>query len=324
VKRAPFSTIAALLAFGLGASPAHANRFWVSGHGTDSGACGPVSAPCLSFQRAHDNAAAGDEIDVLDPGDYGTVVITKAISIINDGVGTAGVQVGSGNAVTINAGPGDAVHLRGLDIDGLGTADNGIVFNSGAGLAVVNCVVRHFHFNGSFTTGNGVLIQPTSGTTSFLVENTIAADNGNIGVHYFPQSGNANANGAIDRVTATSNGAGIGLDTFQATGGTINATISNSVTSNNLYGLYVDNGSGGATLIVTIDQVYANNNGIYGINALNSAQFIMGRSVLTSNGTAGINNATSPSRFYTYGNNQINFNGSQDIQGGPLVPRGTQ
>ena len=50
----------------------------------------------------------------------------------------------------------------------------------------------------------------------------------------------------------------------------------------------------------------------------------MGRSVLTSNGTAGINNATSPSRFYTYGNNQINFNGSQDIQGGPLVPRGTQ
>ena len=129
----------------------HANRFWVSGHGTDSGACGPVSAPCLSFQRAHDNAAAGDEIDVLDPADYGTVVITKAISIINDGVGTAGVQVGSGNAVTINAGPGDAVHLRGLDIDGLGTADNGIVFNSGAGLAVVNCVVRHFHFNGSFT-----------------------------------------------------------------------------------------------------------------------------------------------------------------------------
>jgi len=116
VKRAPFSTIAALLAFGLGASPAHANRFWVSGHGTDSGACGPVSAPCLSFQRAHDNAAAGDEIDVLDPADYGTVVITKAISIINDGVGTAGVQVGSGNAVTINAGLRDAVHLRGLDM----------------------------------------------------------------------------------------------------------------------------------------------------------------------------------------------------------------
>ncbi len=31
------------------------------------------------------------EINMLDPAGYGTVVVTKSISIVNDGVGSAGV-----------------------------------------------------------------------------------------------------------------------------------------------------------------------------------------------------------------------------------------
>src|ERR1700732_3223523 len=99
---------AALLACGLSAAPAQAgpNRTWVSGHGTDSGAC-TRAAPCATFAFALTQTAFGGEIDVLDPGGYGPVTITKAISIVNDGVGTAGIRVGSGNGVTINAGASD-------------------------------------------------------------------------------------------------------------------------------------------------------------------------------------------------------------------------
>src|SRR5579883_956140 len=169
---------AALAACGLALSPAHAlsNRAWLSGKGTDAPGCGAPTAPCRTFQYVHDNIiAAGGEIDVLDPAGYGAVTINKALSIVNDGVGTAGVQAASGNAITINAGASDTVTLRGLNIDGLGTGANGIVFNSGGGLNVINCVVRHFA--GSGASGNGVLIQPASGSMAFLIANVIASDN---------------------------------------------------------------------------------------------------------------------------------------------------
>jgi hypothetical protein len=63
----------------------------------------------------------GGEIDVLDPAGYGAVTIAKAISIVNDGVGVAAIGAATGNGVTIKAGAGDSVHLRGLTIDGLGS-----------------------------------------------------------------------------------------------------------------------------------------------------------------------------------------------------------
>jgi hypothetical protein len=103
-----------LLACGLFAVPAQAgpNRTFVSGTGTDSGTCSRT-APCRTFAFALTQTAAGGEIDVLDPADYGTVIINTAISIINDGVGVAAIQAGSSvNGVTINAGASDSVHLR--------------------------------------------------------------------------------------------------------------------------------------------------------------------------------------------------------------------
>src|SRR5471030_1897688 len=98
--------------------PGAANRAWVSGHGVDQAGCGSPTAPCRSLQYAHDNIVAGGEIDILDPAGYGAISISKAISVVNDGVGTAGVQATSGNAITINTPPGDSVYLSGLNIDG--------------------------------------------------------------------------------------------------------------------------------------------------------------------------------------------------------------
>jgi hypothetical protein len=118
IKIASLPTIAAaLLACGLSAASAQAgpNRTWVSGLGIDSGAC-TRAAPRKTFAFALTQTAAGGEIDVADPGGYGMVTITKAISIVNDGAGAATIGTSSGNGVTITAGAGDSVHLRGLTI----------------------------------------------------------------------------------------------------------------------------------------------------------------------------------------------------------------
>jgi hypothetical protein len=42
--------------------PASANSLYVSTTGTDANDCFSTASPCLTFQHAHDQAAAGDEI----------------------------------------------------------------------------------------------------------------------------------------------------------------------------------------------------------------------------------------------------------------------
>src|ERR1700760_744389 len=59
---------------------AQALRTFVSGTGSDSNPC-TLALPCRTFQYAHDNTAAGGEIDVLTPGGYGPLTISKAISV---------------------------------------------------------------------------------------------------------------------------------------------------------------------------------------------------------------------------------------------------
>ena len=60
-------------------------------------------------------------IDVLDPGDFGPVTVTKAISIFNDAVGVAGAVTAPGTSgIVISAGASDVITLRGLIFDGFG------------------------------------------------------------------------------------------------------------------------------------------------------------------------------------------------------------
>src|SRR3954471_2626024 len=106
----------------LAISPAYAQatRTWVLGVGDDANPCART-APCKTFAGAISKTAANGEINVLDPGGYGAVTITKAISIIADG-DLAGVLVSGTNGIIVNAGATDAVLLRGLDINGVGAA----------------------------------------------------------------------------------------------------------------------------------------------------------------------------------------------------------
>jgi len=79
------------------AAQAQATRTWVSGVGDDANPCSRT-APCKTFAGAISKTANGGEINVLDPGGFGGVTVTKSITI--DGHNTeAGVLVSGSNGV---------------------------------------------------------------------------------------------------------------------------------------------------------------------------------------------------------------------------------
>ena len=96
---------------------AQATRTWVSGVGDDANPCSRT-APCKTFVGALVKTAAGGEIDTLDPGGFGVVTITGAITIAQEGTGEGGIASSGVTAITVNAGAGDVVVLRGLQLDG--------------------------------------------------------------------------------------------------------------------------------------------------------------------------------------------------------------
>src|SRR5213082_3549313 len=82
------------------AAHAQATRTWVSGVGDDVNPCSRT-APCKTFAGAISKTAAGGEINCLDPGGFGTVTITKSMTI--DCTGTFGSILAAGtNGVNIN------------------------------------------------------------------------------------------------------------------------------------------------------------------------------------------------------------------------------
>src|ERR1700676_4428231 len=114
--------------------PAHAQatRTWVSGVGDDANPCSRT-APCKTWAGAISKTAAGGEIDALDPGGFGAVTITKAITLDGGGGQVASVLVGGTNGITVAAGTNDTVIIRNLRINGVSQSPfpgtNGINFN---------------------------------------------------------------------------------------------------------------------------------------------------------------------------------------------------
>jgi hypothetical protein len=125
-----------------GQAHAQATRTWVSGVGDDANPCSRT-APCKTFAGAISKTAAGGVINTLDPGGYGGVTITKAITIEAEGSGEAGVLVSGTNGIIVNAPIGSMVYLRGLQLEGMGTGINGVLVLSGD-VHIENCSIRNF------------------------------------------------------------------------------------------------------------------------------------------------------------------------------------
>jgi hypothetical protein len=252
-----------------GLAGAQASRTWVSGVGDDANPCSRT-APCKTFAGAISKTAAGGEIDALDPAGYGALTITKAITIDGGGGQVASVLVSGTNGIVVAAGGGDAVTLRNLRFNGIGTGLNGIRFLSGKSLAVQNCDIFGF-------TGNGIDIATAGGQV--VVDNTTVRNNGGNGVNILST---ALTFVSINNSTFEFNVFGVNASNFSqvvvnhsvanqnssvgflasAASGTAEMDIFDSMAGNNTF-TGVQAGGGGATATVRISDVavFGNPNG---------------------------------------------------------------
>jgi hypothetical protein len=280
-------------------------RSFVSSAGSDSNACS-ITAPCATFAVAYTKIAANGIIAALDPGKYGPLTITGPVTVNGNGwAAITGLSGNSGITVNISGGTGNVI-LTGLEIDGAGAGYNGIAFESGASLTVSDCIVKDFiAANGNTgNTGNGIWIGPTSGTVVFTIVNTVALNNANYGIAYWPQSGNATIVGTIDHVFAAHNTVGgIVIETGNSSA---TVSVSNSVVSNNPgIGIYSNGTTGSDTTTIDNDQISNNASGV----VVTDATVLLSRSVITNNSQVGVNNTGTVNSFQ---DNRIIENGSNN------------
>jgi hypothetical protein len=178
-----------VIAMTLAAAPANAQatRTWVSGVGDDANPCSRT-APCKTFAGAISKTAPQGEINVLDPGGFGGVTITKAITISSENF-EAGVLVSGTNGIVINAGAADVVTLVGLDIEGLGTGLDGINVFAAAAVYVLKSRIHHF-------TGNGINMHSSVSGSKLIVKDSFIFQNGTLNSN--PLKGGVNINGTAN------------------------------------------------------------------------------------------------------------------------------
>jgi hypothetical protein len=235
---------------------AQATRTWVSGVGDDVNPCSRT-APCKTFAGAISKTATGGEISVLDPGGYGTLTVTKAITVDGgSGCGWGSTLFSSVNGFIINITTNlttDKVILRNLSINGAGTTlgVDGIRFLDGASLTVEN--VRIFNFS-----GDGIEVNQSQASNMFL--KNVKITHGGVGIKTASSSG-AVAGSMIDvhidgmsshGYQAVSNSTFAMKDMFTARcvgsgvrseAASVNLSIENSISSGNSFGYEATAGS---------------------------------------------------------------------------------
>lgn len=266
---------------------AQATRTWVSGVGDDANPCSRT-APCKTFAGAISKTAPSGEIDVLDPGGFGALTITKAITIDGGQGQVAGVLVSGTNGIVVSAGSNDIVTLRNLDIDGLNTGVNGILINGGKAVHIDHCQVYDFASNGILDSRTG-----PSSPTVYINDSFIRGNAEGITI-----TGSAPGviRASIDHCRIQDN-AGWGV--AAANGDFI--AVSNSVISGNVAeGVRIDT----SAQVTIVGCVITNN--ILGLNNIAGLSLALTDSTLMNNATGFSGTIT------TFGNNTVRSNGGSN------------
>ncbi|HEX5874394.1 MAG TPA: right-handed parallel beta-helix repeat-containing protein [Pyrinomonadaceae bacterium] len=281
---------------------AQASRTWVSGVGDDVNPCSRT-APCKTWAGAISKTAACGEIDALDPGGFGTVTITKSITL--DGTGTmASILASLTTGITINAAATDVVTIRGISINGFCNGLRGINILSAKTVNVEDCVIFRFAGNGiQSTDANGLALN---------VRNTVIRDNTGDGINILAAAAGP-ARVTLDNVRLSGNTNGM----HARSGSTV--TAMNSVFSNNsAAGVFADNTVAASFAVVRVQrsQISGNATGVQagsggGVAASvveisqNLINFNTGNGVLVSTGGT----------VETFSNNDIQGNGTNNCPG---------
>ena len=196
--------VACLALASVSVARAQATRTWVSGVGDNANPCSRT-APCKTLGHAVSMTAVNGEVNILDPGGYGNVQITKSITIdAHDAVGKSHVALGA--TILINydlfaaSDTRKSVRLRNLNIQALNAGTRGIrIFSStpvpGTFVHIEDCVI-----DGAYgTPGRGIEDNRTGGG-KLLITNTTIRNVGGTAIAHAPYSGADRIDITIDNV----------------------------------------------------------------------------------------------------------------------------
>jgi hypothetical protein len=248
------------------------------------------AAPCATFQLAHNATDANGEINCIDAGDFGSVTISKSITI--DCAGTLGAITAppTASGVLIDT-AGIVVRLRNLSI----TAS--VDFDNGAALFVERCTIK---------ASEGIEAVPPTGVTArlFVSDSALSIGGNAISVRGL---GTGSLRTTLDGVRIEgSGGAGV-VANGQAGTGPILVHVRNSVLAKNGSGIVATTTAAGQSVVsVTIDRTSATLAN-FGMVAQGPSSFVLlGRSTAMSN-TTGLS-ATNGGTIFSYRNNHLSGN----------------
>jgi hypothetical protein len=288
---------------------AQASRTWVSGVGDDANPCSRT-APCKTFAGAISKTAACGEINVLDPGGYGAVTITKSITI--DGTGTfASILASLVTGITVNAQSTDVITIRGVSIDGFCNGLRAMNILQAKTVNIEDCVMFRF-------AGPGILVSESS-DLNLNVRNTVIRDNTGAGMDLNTTAGTIK--GSLTKVSL--NGNAHGLHAKNNTRIIANDSVFANNTGN---GILADGVSGGAVATVRVWNSLISTNGSNGVRAGNggggASGVEIGQCQIDNNTANGVLVSGGASVVETFGNNSIRGNGTDGCPGCSAVGPG--
>jgi hypothetical protein len=275
---------------------AQATRTWVSGVGDDVNPCSRT-APCKTFAGAISKTAKDGEISTLDPGGFGTLTITKSITVNGGGAGQGYGSVLSALApqgflinITDAADVRKTVRLNWLDINGASSGTDGVRMIAGLALHIENTNIDGL-------TGDGVEVTVPGGTVEVYMKNVSIRNCVGDGARFTNSAVGGLVLASLENVQVTNMG-GDGVEAASRS----RVTVKNSMISTSLNGAGVRT-SGTADVEASVD----NTSITYSPSAvrvdLGTAR--VSNCIITGN-TNGLHNAGGTLR--TFGNNQIDGN----------------
>ena len=293
-----------LLAAAPQAAQAQATRTWVSGVGDDANPCSRT-APCKTFAGAISKTAAGGEIDVLDPGGFGTLTITKAMTI-DGNTGAIGSVLASGTTgFNINAGASDRIILRNLTV-------NGTSQSTSPGTTGVNVIaagsVTLMHVNVMNFSNYCLNFSPSASSRLVIVDSNF--DNCTTGALNISLASGGPNKVSVSHSVFQKSGFGISV------GANSVVTVADSLISNGATGVQATAVGGHITLQAST----VANSGAYGVHAsaggvINLAQ----TSIVSTTGTAIV--ADSFGQVASFGNNFLTDNATDGAPNATLTPK---
>jgi nitrous oxidase accessory protein NosD len=277
---------------------AQATRTWVSGVGDDANPCSRT-APCKTFAGAISKTASEGIIMVLDPGGFGSVTITKSITIEGNG-SNAGIVAPGTDAININA-AGITVVLRNLSIEGANTGFFAVDITQASRVLIEKCHI--YGFRGA----NGAAIR-MSGPGTLTVNDSTLHDNF-LGVNINASSGAVLA--TFDNVRIEdSGGAGIavsgaGYKFLNVRRSTINANAGAGVEvgASLAYVNLVDNlisFNGGAGVNITASGATARISDNTIVNNNNALTYVSGATIASDNTNRVVGGGALPNATFTH------------------------